>query len=430
MIVKRPALVVQPASAADVREAVEFAHTHRILLSVKGGGHHLAGTAIADGGLMLDMSRMRGVGVDPGRRLAFVQAGCHLGDVDCATQAHGLATVLGSDADTGVAGLTLGGGFGHLSRRFGWAVDNLEEVEVVTADGSMRRAAIDEDPELFWALRGGGGNFGIATRFAFRLHEVGPTVTGGVIMWDASLAEQVLDVYRRVTEAAPREFAVALTMRRAPKVAAIPEHLHGRPVIGIIACHSGDPAQADRDLAPFRSIPAAFDTVTRKSYVEQQSVLGFPQPAGFHQYWKSEFLPRLSAGFLDSFRQVAARIDSPRSLLVVFQLGGAIADRAVDATAMGNRDAEYIFFAAGTWPGDDPAAAAHVGWVRAAWETLAPFSVGGNYVNAQDGDEGQERLQEAYRDSYARLAEVKATYDPDNFFRMNRNISPARQQAS
>lgn len=428
MIKKSPALVVQPVSAADVRETVAFARSNGVLLSVKGGGHHAAGTSLVDGGLTLDMSRLRSVVVDPERRLAHAQGGCRLGDVDRATQAHGLATVLGSDADTGVAGLTLGGGFGYLARRFGWAVDNLEEVEIITADGEVRRAAADENEDLFWALRGGGGNFGIVTRFTFRLHHVGPLITGGVMMWDASIAERVLEIYRKVTEAAPRQLSVALSMRYAPTAQAIPERLRGRPVVGILACHTGNEAQAARDLAPFRAVEAAVDTITRKPYVDQQFVLGFPQPAGFHQYWKSEFLPRLPDGFLDAYRRQASVSTSLLSQLVLFQLGGAVGDRDADATAMGNRDAEYIFFAAGTWRPDDPAGDTHLGWVRSTWEALKPYSSGGNYVNAHNEDEDEGRTRSAYRDSYARLAHVKAAYDPDNFFRMNRNIAPVRQQ--
>ena len=425
MVSKRPALVVQPVCAADVQAAVSFASERGLLLSVKGGGHHAAGTAIADRGLMLDMSRMRQVAVDPRARLAHVQSGCRLGDVDSATQAHGLATVLGADADTGVAGLTLGGGFGWLTRRFGWAVDNLEEVEVVTADGELRRAAEDENEALFWALRGGGGNFGVVTRFTFRLHEVGPMVTAGLMVWEATAADRVLDVYRQVTEAAPPELSVALTMRLAPHAEKVPAHLRGRPVIGILACHSGDAGAADGLLAPFQKIPAQVDSISRRAYVDHQFVLGFPQPAGLHTYWKSEFLPSLSDGFFDAYKAVSAAPTSPLSQVVLFQLGGAIADRPADATAMGNRDAEYIVLANGTWPPGDPEGPRHIGWVRSAWEALRTYSIGGNYVNAQNADDDEERTLEAYRGGYARLARIKAQYDQDNFFRVNRNISPA-----
>jgi FAD/FMN-containing dehydrogenase len=427
MVQQRPAVVIQPMTASDVREVVAFALANRLLLSVKGGGHHVAGTALADRGLTLDMSRMRSLVVDPGRRLVHVEAGCRLGDVDRATQEHGLATVMGSDADTGVAGLTLGGGFGYLSRRFGWTVDNLEEVEIVTADGEAHRAAADENEDLFWAVRGAGGNFGVVTRFTFRLHPVGPLVTGGLMLWPASGVERVLETYRKVTEEAPRELTVALAMRLAPVAEAIPEQLRGRPVIGILACHTGDEAQALRDLAPFREIEAAVDTIHRKPYVDQQFVLGFPQPPGLHQYWKSEFLGALPDEFLKAYRRQGEALTSSRSQLILFQLGGAIGDRDAMATAMGNRDERYIFFAAGTWDPDDPAGERHVAWVRSTWEALASYSSGGNYVNAQDADEDEPRTQAAYRDGYERLRRVKVRYDPDNFFRMNRNIMPARQ---
>ena len=374
---------------------------------------------------MLDMSRMRQVVVEPRRRLAHVHSGCRLGDVDGATQAHGLATVLGADADTGVAGLTLGGGVGWLTRRFGWTVDNLGEVEVVTADGELRRAAEDEDEELLWALRGGGGNFGVVTRFTFRLHEVGPMVIAGVMVWEATAADRVLDVYRQVTEAAPRELSVALTMRLAPHAKKVPAHLRGRPVIGIVTCHSGDADVADWLLAPFRKIPAQVDGIARKAYVDHQFVLGFPQPAGLHTYWKSEFLARLTDGFFDAFKAASTVPTSPLSQVILVQLGGAIADRPADATAMANRDADYIMLANATWRPDDPDSPRHIGWARSAWEALRPHSIGGNYVNAHNADEEEERTREAYRAGYARLARVKAQYDRDNFFRVNRNISPA-----
>jgi hypothetical protein len=247
------------------------------------------------------------------------------------------------------------------------------------------------------------------------------------MMWEATVADLVLDVYRRVTEAAPRELSVALTMRLAPYAEKVPEYLRGRPVVGIVACHSGDSDQADRLLAPFREVPAAVDAITRRAYVDQQFALGFPQPAGFQQYWKSEFLPKLSAGFFDAYQRSAGAQTSWMSQLALMQLGGAIADRPGAATAMGNRDAEYILLTAGTWRTEDPDGPRHLGWVRSTWESLRPYSVGGNYVNAQMADEEEARTHEAYRDGYARLASVKAAYDPDNFFRVNRNISPARQ---
>ena len=245
---RTPALVVQPVSARDVAAAVGFARDHGLLLGVKGGGHNIAGTCIAERGLTLDMARMRDVVVDPDARLAHVGPGCLLQDVDRATQRHGLATVLGFISEVGVAGLTLGGGFGYLMRRFGWAVDNLDEVEIVTADGAIRTANRVNNAELFWALRGGGGNFGVVTRFTFRLHQVGPTITGGLILWDADRADEVLAAYRELTESAPRELTAAVVMRIAPPAPFIPERWHGRHIIAMLVCHSGP--NADADLAP------------------------------------------------------------------------------------------------------------------------------------------------------------------------------------
>ncbi len=426
MIRRRPALLLQPVSDADVAEAVQFARSHGILLSMKGGGHHIAGNSLADGGMTLDMSRMRAVKVDPERRVACVGAGCRLGDVDRATQDHGLATVLGAVSETGVAGLTLGGGFGYLTRRFGWTVDNLEEVEIVTADGELRRAAWDEHDDLFWALRGGGGNFGVVTCFTFRLHRVGPEVTGGVVFWDAEEADEVTALYRDVTEAAPNELTLMLVMRLAPSTPLVPERWHGRPVVAMVACHTGSPSRAAVDLAPIRAAghPIA-DVVGPMRYVELQSMLDATQPDGMHNYWKSEFLPRASTDVLHTIREHAVRITSPLSQAVLFQLGGAVAEYPADATAFANRDAAHIFFAAGCWLPQRGDAVTHVAWARSAWEAIRPHSTGGNYVNVQTADEDDVRMREAYRENLDRLVAVKAAYDPDNLFRVNRNISPA-----
>jgi FAD/FMN-containing dehydrogenase len=426
LISKRPALVVQPVSIGDVREAIGFARANGLLLSIKGGGHNIAGTSLADGGLTLDMSRMKSVEVDAEQRVARVGAGCLIGDVDRATQEHGLATVFGFVSETGVAGLTLGGGFGYLTRRFGWTVDNLEEVEIVTADGQVRRPAGDENEDLFWAVRGGGGNFGVVTQFTFGLHEVGPEITGGFIAWDAQKADEVLALYREMTEAGPRELTLAVTMRLAPPAPFIPASWHGLPIVGMIACHTGDLSQAAKDLAPIRAlgVPIA-DLIVRKRYVEQQSMFDASQPNGMHNYWKSEFLPGLSDEFLQTYRQHAARIASPMSQAILFQLGGALAEHDPRATPFGNRDAGHVFFAAGCWPPGTPDAETHRSWARSAWEAIRPYSTGGSYINVQTTDEDETRMRGAYGDNLDRLAKVKATYDPDNLFRVNRNIPPA-----
>ena len=308
MAARLPALVLQPASAHDVAAAVSFARERGLLLSIKGGGHNIAGTSIAEGGLTLDLSRMREVAVDPEAELAHVGPGCLLGDVDQATQAHGLATVLGFVSETGVAGLTLGGGFGYLTRRFGLTVDNLAEVEVVTADGAIRTANRDEHPELFWALRGGGGNFGVVTRFTFRLHQVGPMITGGLIVWSAERAAEVLAAYRDLTESAPRELTAAAIVRLAPPAPFLPQVWHGKPIVGIQVCHSG--AERRRRPGRVRALgDPIVDLVSPKPYTAMQSMLDAMEPKWLHRYWKAEFFPGLSSEFLDAFRERCAAGD-------------------------------------------------------------------------------------------------------------------------
>ncbi len=423
MVATEPALVVQPTSAEDVAAVVRFARDHELLLSVKGGGHNIAGTSIAEGGLTLDMSKMREVTVDPDAKLAHVGPGCLLKHVDAATQEHGLATTLGFVSETGVAGLTLGGGFGYLARRFGWAVDNLEEVQIVTADGKIHTANRTESEDLFWAIRGGSGNFGVVTRFTFRLHEVGPTITGGLIAWGADRADEVLATYFELTRAAPRELTAATVIRLAPPAPFVPEEWHLKPIVGILVCHSGPNAEAD--LAPLRALgDPVVDLIGEKPYAAQQSMLDDMDPKGLHQYWKTEYLPGLSREYLDVFRDAALRVASPLSYSVIFHVEGALNERDPDDGAVGNRDARFISGFSGVWPpgedGDDIVRA-----VRAGWEAIRPFSTGGNYVNFQLAEDGTDRTKDAYGKNYERLAQVKAAYDPDNLFRVNRNVSPA-----
>lgn len=423
MITRRPAIVVRPTGLADVVRTINFARDNALELSIKGGGHNVAGLALSDGGVTLDMSTLRGVSVAPRARRATVDAGCTLGDVDQATQKHGLATALGFVSLTGIAGLTVGGGFGYLSRRFGWTVDDLEEVEIVIADGSVRRASRDESADLFWAIRGGGGNFGVVTKFVFRLHEVGPLVTGGIIAWAASEAEGVLELFRRVTDAGPRELTIAALMRNAPPAPWLPEAAHGTPIVALVVCHSGSPEQAASDLAQIRQHGAPLaDVIQVKSYVAQQSMLDATQPLGRHYYWKSEFLPGVSPTFLDQYRAQFVGNTAPANQIVLFQMGGAIGDLPEDDGAIGNREAGFACVIQAAWPEGDPAGSAHRDWVRRSWEALKAYSTGGNYVNFQSQDEAEDRTRQSYRDNYARLAAVKATYDPGNLFRVNRNI--------
>jgi FAD/FMN-containing dehydrogenase len=430
MVAGAPALVVQPTSSGDVATAVDFAREHGLLLSVKGGGHNIAGTAVADGGLMLDMSRMRTVTVDPVARLAFVGPGCRLRDVDRATQEHGLATVLGFISKTGVAGLTLGGGLGYLTRRFGWAVDNLAEVEIVTADGRIRRASRDENGELFWAVRGGGGNFGVVTRFTFRLHEVGPTVYGGLIAWPFARADEILPAYRELTATAPRELSAWLILLHAPPAPFVPEEWRGQKICAMAVCYTGDLARVEEVIAPIRALgDPIVDLLREQPYVEIQSYLDDTEPEGMHYYWKTEFATELNSGLLSTLRELFAACSIPGAELGILHLGGALNERAWDDGAVGNRDVRYAIGINGMWEPDEPNAEAFQAWIREAWKQVQPLSAGRTYINFQTADEEQERVRATYGENYERLEEVKARFDPGNLFRSNRNIRPAAQTA-
>jgi hypothetical protein len=429
MIHKRPALVVQPASSLDVATAVDFARENRLLFSVKGGGHNIAGTALVDAGMTIEMSLLKAVEVDPAARTARVQPGCLLQDVDRATQGHGLATVLGFVSDTGVAGLTLGGGFGYLSRRFGWAVDNLLEVEIVTADGRLRRAGPEEHADLFWSIRGAGHNFGVVTEFVFRLHEVGPQVTGGILGWPAEDPEQIgkaLGAYRDLTSGAPRELTVFCVILRAPPAPFVPAQWHGRRVVFFLVCHSGAAEKAAGDLAPLtRALgPPIIDLVARRLYTEQQSLIDGTEPQGMHYYWKTEFVAALPDDLLSLWRDLALECPIPDGQLVFVHLGGALNERDVSDGAVGNRDAHFACGAAAMWPPGDPQAEIYRQWTRDAWARFRTFSTGGNYINFQTADDAADRIRATYGQNLDRLAEMKAKYDPDNLFRSNRNIAP------
>ncbi len=424
MVDKTPELVVQPESTRDVVAAVAFARDHGILLGVKGGGHNIAGTAIPDGGLMIDMSRKRNVTVDADAKLAHVEAGCLLQDVDRATQEHGLATVLGFISEVGVGGLTLGGGLGYLTRRFGWTVDNLEEVEIVTADGEVRTANREEHSDLFWAVRGGGGNFGVVTRFTFRLHDVGPIVFGGLIAWPFDRADDVLD---RVPEAHRRGPPRALRVARAdarPGRDFVPAEYHGKRCCVIAVCYSGDPDAKDAAIAPIREIgDPAVDLLQEWPYTMQQSFLDGSEPKGIHAYWKTEYLAELPEDLLPILRDLGADCPIHDAQIGLLHLGGALNERAWDDGAVGNRDARFAIGVNGLWEQGEPDADAFRHWIRAGWERIRPFATGGNYVNFQTDDDDQVPA-DAYGKNYERLQRIKAQYDPDNLFRVNRNIPP------
>jgi FAD/FMN-containing dehydrogenase len=423
MIDRRPGLIVRCTGTADVAAAVSFVRQHGLLSSVKGGGHNIAGLAICEGGVVIDMSLMRGVWVDPVYRTARAQAGCTLGDVDRETQVHGLAAVLGFVSLTGIAGLTTGGGFGYLTRRAGWTCDNLLSVELVTAEGQVMRASDKENSELFWSLRGGSGNFGIVTSFEYKLFPVGPEIVGGVVLWRAEDAPQVLKFLREFTALTPRELTCVGMLRKAPAAPWVPKEMHGQSVVGIVACYTGDPKDGEKAVAPIKALgkPVA-DILVRRPYVQMQSLLDAANPKGRRYYWKSEYFGGLEPVALDTLAEHAARIPSPLSAILLFQLSGALNALPGDHSPAGNRDAAYVCNIASSWesPGDD---AANIAWTRETWQAIKPFSTGGVYLNFLTEEEGADRIRAAYGGAALdRLAAMKRKYDPQNLFRHTKNL--------
>jgi FAD/FMN-containing dehydrogenase len=422
---RRPRLIARCIGTADVVAAVRFARNHDLDIAIRGGGHNVAGTAVCDDGIVIDLSAMRAVRVDPANRRAWVQGGALWGDVDHETQARGLATTGGIVSHTGVAGLTLGGGIGWLMRKHGLTIDNLLAADVVTADGELLRASQDEHPDLFWALRGGGGNFGVVTSFEFRLHPVGPIVLAGPIVWDASEAREVLCVYRDVIRDAPDELGTVVRFGTAPPIPAIPEDLHWRPVMMIGTCYAGPIEDGERVLRQLRaSGTPLLDLVGHRPYVAFQSALDSTVPHGWKYYWKATHLPELRDDLIDVLVEHAFSSASPRSYAAMFHLKGAVSRVAEGATAFGNRQASHAITLDGVWrPGED-FGDRDTAWTRRFFDALARFHEG-VYVNFLGGDEAPGRVREAYGDAvYDRLVNVKTTYDPDNVFHHNQNIRP------
>lgn len=424
MIDRRPGLVVRCAGAADVVAGVELARERGLLLSVKGGGHNISGLAVCDGGLLLDLSAMRGVWVDPAARLARAQAGCLLGDVDRETQLHGLAASLGFVSATGIAGLTLGGGFGYLTRRFGWTCDTVRAMDVVTADGRLVRASDAEHPDLLWALRGGGGNFGVVTGFEYEVYPVGPEIVGGAIAWRAEEAPRVLELFARLVAEAPPELVCVAILRPAPPAPWLPREIHGRAIVALAVCHSGPVADGERLVASMKRLGAPVgDVVRRRPYASQQALLDATQPKGRRYYWKSEYLRALEPDLLARAIDHAAAVRSPHSAVILFPIGGALGRLPADHSAAGNRDATVVLNVAAAWERAEEDAV-HVEWARAAWRDLRRFSTGGTYVNFLTEDEGEDRIRAAYGGNLDRLVEAKTRWDPENLFRTNKNVAP------
>ncbi len=424
MIDRRPALIARCLGVADVLTCVKFAHEHDITLSIKGGGHNIAGLAVCDGGLMIDMSLMRGVWVDPTARITHAQAGCLLGDVDRETQVHGLAATLGFVSNTGIAGLTLGGGFGYLTRKFGWTSDTVRSMEVVTADGRVVRASESENADLFWGLRGGGGNFGVVTSFEYKLEPVGPELMAGAIAWRAEDASAVLDMYHSLTDQAPPELTCAAVLRIAPPAPWLPKDVHGKAIIALFVCHSGTVEEGQKQVASIKAFGSPVgDIIQRRPYVSQQSMLDATQPKGRRYYWKSEYLSNLEPEILAKVSEHAERIVSPHSAVILFPIDGPLNQLPEDHSAVGNRDASRVLNITASWENtqDDES---NIEWARSAWQDMRHFSTGGTYVNFLTEEEGDERIHSAYGQNYERLVEVKTKWDQGNLFRVNKNIKP------
>ncbi len=424
---RRPRVIARCGGTADVAAAVRFARDHDLEIAVRGGGHSVAGTAVCDAGIVIDLSAMRAVSVDPVERTALVQGGALWGDVDHETQAHGLATTGGIVSHTGVGGLSLGGGIGWLMRKHGLTVDNLVEAEVVTAEGEIVRASTTDHPDLFWALRGGGGNFGVVCSFRFALHSVGPTVIAGPVFWAAEDTTDVLRCYRDFATDAADELTNIVKLCTIPPLPVIDENLHLRPAIAVGSCYAGPVEDGERAVRALRQFGTPLvDLVGPTRYVDHQSGVDVTVPHGWHYYWKATNLAGLSDEVIDIVAEHAHDATSPRSYAAMFHLGGAIARAPREATAYTGRDVEHNIVIHAAWlpEQDDTVGAVETAWARRFLDALQPHRAG-VYVNFLDSDDDTSRVREAYGDdTYRRLAEVKARYDPENVFHHNKNIPP------
>ena len=414
MIDRRPGLIARCTSAGDVAAAIEFAQTHELLLSIKGGGHNVAGRAVCDGGLMIDLSAMKRIEVDEERRTARVDSGVLWEELDRATQAAGLATVGGVVGSTGVAGLTLGGGQGWLTGKFGLSVDNLLAVDVVTADGRLLRASADEHPDLFWAMRGAGTNFGVAIAFEFRLHPVS-TVLGGLVVHPLERARDVLRFYQEFAPTQPDELTTYAAMLTLPD---------GTPVVALVACYAGDIDEGEHLLAPLRGFGRpVVDTVAPIPYVEMQGLIGPGFPHGRLNYWKSGMTQAITDGAIDAVVDFGQRVPSPHTAIVIADCHGAYSRVGNGDTAYAHRDLQFDLVILSSWV-EAAATAENVLWTRELFAAVEPHLADGIYVNDLDSDDGQERVRRAYGENYERLAYLKGLYDPTNLFRQNTNIPP------
>jgi FAD/FMN-containing dehydrogenase len=424
---RRPRLIARCGGTVDVAAAIRFARDHALEIAVRGGGHNVAGTAVCDDGVVIDLSAMRAVLVDPVERTALVQGGALWGEVDHATQAHGLATTGGIVSHTGVGGVTLGGGIGALMRKHGLTVDNLVEAEVVTADGATIRASADNRPDLFWALRGGGGNFGIVSWFRFALHPIGPSVVAGPVFWNAEDTTDVLRFYRDFIRDAPDELGTIVRVGTIPPFPVVPEELHFRPAVAVVSCFAGPVDAGELAVRALRQFGNPLvDLVGPTLYEDHQGSIDATVPHGWHYYWKGTNLTVLSDDVVDVVADHAYRATSPRSYAAIFHMGGAVGRVPEDATAYAGRGVGHNMSIDAVWLPEQSGelADAETAWSRTFFRALQSHSAG-VYVNFLDSDDDASRVREAYGDrTYQRLADVKAEYDPDNVFHHNKNIEP------
>ncbi|MEO7157163.1 MAG: FAD-binding oxidoreductase [Vicinamibacterales bacterium] len=423
MIDRKPGLIARCTSVDDVVQAVALARTNNLLVSIRGGGHNIAGNAVCDDGIMIDMSQMKNVTVDLKTRRARVDPGCTLADFDKAVQVHGLATPLGINSTTGVAGLTLGGGFGWLSRKYGMTVDNLLSADVVTADGRQVRASDTENAALFWGLRGGGGNFGVVTSFEFQLHPVGPNVLSGLIVYPFDQAKSVLTQFARFTETMPDELNVWMVTRQAPPLPFLPSDVHGKEMVALALCYAGDPAVGEKLIEPLRTFGTPYgEHVGVQPYTAWQQAFDPLLAPGSRNYWKSHNFSQLTEGVIDAIIKYAGALPSPQCEIFIGTIGGQTTKVAPEAMAYSSRDANYVMNVHGRWEtaAEDERG---VAWAREFFAQSQPFASGGAYINFLTQDE-TDRVAFAYGGTYQRLVQIKKKYDPTNLFRMNQNIKP------
>jgi FAD/FMN-containing dehydrogenase len=423
MIDRRPGVIVRCANANDVAVTVGFAREQGLLVAIRGGGHNIAGNAICDDGIVIDLSAMKHVEIDPKAKRARVEPGCTLGDFDAAAQQHALATPLGINSTTGVAGLTLGGGFGWLSRKYGMTIDNLISVDVVTADGKRLRASKDENADLFWAIRGGGGNFGVVTSFEYQLHPVGPEVLSGLIVFPFAQAKSVLTQFAKFTQQMPDDLNVWMVTRKAPPLPFLSADVHGKEVVVLAICYAGDPKDGEKLIEPLRGFGKPYgEHIGVQPYTAWQQAFDPLLTPGARNYWKSHNFTQLSDGALDTIIEYAAKLPSPQCEIFIGTIGGQTTRVPADAMAYSSRDANYVMNVHGRWEtaAEDERC---IAWAREFFAKSKPFASGGAYVNFMTEEE-TDRIASAYGPAYQRLVELKTKYDPTNLFHMNQNIKP------